>query len=86
MAQDSCARNSGDPYRALQDRCIAIENVAGAFRSCRNCQHTLARIDVTPVGMHCGTLKCAACGHLTSYLSIDHLQAMLAAHKAGEGV
>ena len=86
MAQDTCVRNSRDPYKRLHGKSIAITNVAGAFRSCRNCQHTLATVDITPVGMHHGTLKCAACGHLTSYLSREHMQAMLAAHNAGEDV
>lgn len=84
MAQDTCVRNSGDPFAKLHDKLIAITNLAGAFRSCRNCQHTMAIIDITPVGMHQGTLKCTACGHLTSYLSREHMQAMLAAHEAGE--
>ncbi len=86
MAQDKYACNSRDPFKTLHGKKIAITNMTGAFRSCRNCQHTLANIDITPVGMHHGTLTCAACGHLTSYLSREHLQAMLAAHNAGEDV
>lgn len=86
MAQDSCARNSRDPYRALHGKSIAITNLSGAFRSCRNCDHKEATVDITPVGVHAGTLKCSNCGHLTSYLSREHMQAMLAAHNAQEGV
>lgn len=85
MAQDTCARNYGDPYRVLHGKKIAITNVAGAFRACRYCQHTLATVDVTPVGMHQGTLMCDACGDMTAFLSREHMQAMLAAHNAGGG-
>lgn len=82
MAQEKTARKPGDPFAVLHGRKIAIENVAGAFRSCRNCGHTLANISTTPVGMHQGHLTCASCGSITSYLSREHLQAMLAAHSA----
>jgi len=65
-------------FAPLDGTKVEITCVAGAFRACRSCGHTLARVSTKPVGIHAGTLYCDACGNMTAYLSRDHLSAMLA--------
>lgn len=74
-----------DHFAPLEGKKIGITNLAGAFRSCTSCGGNVAIVSVKPVGMHNGHLTCAKCGNLTSYLSREHLAAMLAAHNTDEG-
>lgn len=73
-------------YADLQGVAVSITNVQGAFRSCGSCGHQTASVDLTPVGLHAGRLICEGCGAQTSYLSRDHLAAMLAQHRMGVSI
>ncbi|WP_425070672.1 hypothetical protein [Sagittula sp. S175] len=73
-----------DIYAPLEGKHVTIDKLTGAFRACMSCGGTAATVSTAPVGMHQGHLTCTACGRLTSYLSRDHLAAMLAAHDADE--
>lgn len=69
-----------DIYAQLEGKSVSIDKLVGAFRSCTACGSETATVSTTPIGMHQGHLTCTGCGRLTSYLSRDHLAAMLAAH------
>lgn len=65
-------------YSSLQDDTVAIEHVAGPFRSCTACGGKTARVNVRTSGFHPGELVCCSCGGHTAWLGRDHLAAMLA--------
>ncbi|WP_300440309.1 hypothetical protein [uncultured Mameliella sp.] len=68
-------------FAPLEGTKVEISGIAGPFRACASCGHTLATVSTEPVGTHAGHLTCSACGHMTAYLSRDHMAAMLAQKK-----
>lgn len=72
-----------DIYASIEGTVVSITNLSGAFRKCPHCGGERARVSTAPEGFHHGRLTCTGCARRTSYLSREHLAALLAAHSSG---
>lgn len=66
-----------DRYAPLAGTFVQLEGSEGPFRECRYCNCTSARV-VFGTGPHLGALRCAGCERHLSWISRDHMEALLA--------
>lgn len=69
-------------YAVLHGMKVGIPDLTGPFQSCRACGGTTATVNASPPGTHAGELRCDGCGAHTSWLSRDHMAALLAQRRA----
>lgn len=65
-------------YAPLDGTTVAITHLTGPFRKCMTCGGQTAKLRLDAPGLHAARLTCTSCGTHCSYLSRDHLAAMLA--------